>query len=219
MNNDIKDLTSSARRRAAIKKKPAIGLKTHKQVWVFVEQRRGQVHPVSWEVMGVGREFADKLQADLAAVVIGQEGDVTSNTALDSFCYGANLAYVVADNMLSVYRTESYNSALTDLVNVYKPEILLLGATRLGRALAGSLATTLLTALPTDCTYLDVDVDGSLATTHPSFGGSMLCTIYNLKCRPQIATVRPHAMPIPKPLERGAARIIIHPLDRVEPIL
>ena len=80
---------------------------------------------------------------------------------------------------------------LTEVVNAYKPEILLLGATTLGRDLAGSVATTLLTGLTADCTELDVDADGSLAATRPTFGGSLLCTIYTLNYRPQMATVRP----------------------------
>ncbi len=191
-------------------------LKAYKQVWVFVEQERGQVHPVSWELMGAGRKLADKLKADLAAVVIGPEGDVTSNAALDSLCYGADLTYLVANNVLSGYRNESYTKVLTELVNIYKPEILLFGATTLGRDLAGSVATTLLTGLTAECTDLDVDADGSLATTRPTFGGSLLCAIYNLKCRPQMATVRPRVMPMPEPVARSAARIIIHPLDLVE---
>ena len=84
---------------------------------------------------------------------------------------------------------------MTELVNTYKPEILLLGATTLGRDLAGSVATTLLTGLTADCTELAVDSDGSLAATRPTFGGSLLCTIYTLNYRPQMATVRPRVMP------------------------
>ena len=84
---------------------------------------------------------------------------------------------------------------MTDLVNAHKPEILLLGATTLGRDLAGSVATTLLTGLTADCTELDVDDDRSLAATRPTFGGSLLCTIYTLNYRPQMATMRPRVMP------------------------
>ena len=80
---------------------------------------------------------------------------------------------------------------MTELVNTYKPEILLLGATTLGRDLAGSVATTLLTGLTADCTELAIDDDGSLAATRPTFGGSLLCTIHTLNYRPQMATVRP----------------------------
>ena len=175
--------------RAATKKELPEHFKGYKHVWVFIEQERGQVHPVSWELLGAGRQLADKLKVDLAAVVIGPEGEATRQAAAEAFCYGADLAYVVADNLLNDYRNESYTKALTDVVNTYKPEILLLGATTLGRDLAGSVATTLLTGLTADCTALDVDTDGSLAATRPTFGGSLMCTIYTLNYRPQMATV------------------------------
>ena len=193
--------------RAATKKELPEHFKGYKHVWVFIEQERGQVHPVSWELLGAGRQLADKLKVDLAAVVIGPEGETTRQAAAEAFCYGADLAYIVADNLLTDYRNESYTKALTDVVNTYKPEILLLGATTLGRDLAGSVATTLLTGLTADCTALDVDTDGSLAATRPTFGGSLLCTIYTLNYRPQMATVRPRVMPMP---ERVAARARPH---------
>ncbi|UPJ47978.1 electron transfer flavoprotein subunit alpha/FixB family protein [Bradyrhizobium sp. 200] len=216
MSSVIKGPTPAAGGRAAAKKELPEHFKAYKHIWVFIELERGQVHPVSWELLGTGRKLADKLKVDLAAVVIGPEGEATRSAALESFCYGADLVYLVADNVLSEYRNESYTKALTDLVNTYKPEILLLGATTLGRDLAGSVATTLLTGLTADCTGLDVDADGSLAATRPTFGGTLLCTIYTLNYRPQMATVRPRVMPMPERVARDAARIIIHPLALVE---
>lgn len=207
---------ASAAGRAATKKELPEHFKAYKHVWVFIEQERGQVHPVSWELMGAGRKLADKLKVELAAVVIGPSGEATRQVAAEAFCYGADLAYLIADDVLTDYRNESYTKALTDLVNTYKPEILLLGATTLGRDLAGAVATTLLTGLTADCTELDVDADGSLAATRPTFGGSLLCTIYTLNYRPQMATVRPRVMPMPERVERPASRIIEHPLGLVE---
>lgn len=202
--------------RASTKKELPEHFKGYKHVWVFIEQERGQVHPVSWELMGAGRVLADKLKVDLAAVVIGPEGEATQHAAAEAFQYGADLAYVVGDNLLTDYRNESYTKALTDVVNTYKPEILLLGATTLGRDLAGSVATTLLTGLTADCTALDVDTDGSLAATRPTFGGSLLCTIYTLNYRPQMATIRPRVMPMPERQQKPIGRIINHPLGLVE---
>jgi electron transfer flavoprotein alpha subunit len=202
--------------RAAAKKELPEHFKNHKHVWVFVEQERGEVHPVSWELMGAGRKLADKLGVELAAVVIGQANAATQRAAAEAQCYGADLTYVVADDILTDYRNEPYTKAMTDLVNTYKPEILLLGATTLGRDLAGAVATTLLTGLTADCTELDVDADGSLAATRPTFGGSLLCTIYTLNYRPQMATVRPRVMPMPERVERTAQRIIEHPLNMAE---
>src|SRR3974390_988718 len=108
--------------RAATKKELPEHFKAYKHVWVFIEQERGQVHPVSWELMGAGRKLADKLKVDLAAVLIGPEGEATRNAALEAFCYGADLVYLVADDVLTDYRNESYTKALTDMVHTYKPE-------------------------------------------------------------------------------------------------
>src|SRR5271166_5528631 len=194
--------------RAATKKELPEHFKAYKHVWVFIEQERGQVHPVSWELLGAGRKLADKLGVELAAVVLGPSAAATAGLAAEAFCYGADLAYVVADDVLADYRNESYTKAMTDLVNTYKPEILLLGATTLGRDLAGSVATTLLTGLTADCTELAVDSDGSLAATRPTFGGSLLCTIYTLNYRPQMATVRPRVMPMPERQEGKTGPVI-----------
>jgi len=202
--------------RAAAKKELPEHFKAYKHVWVFVEQERGIVHPVSWELMGAGRKLADKLGVELAAVVLGPKNAATERAAAEAHCYGADLAYVVADDILTDYRNEPYTKALTDLVNTYKPEILLLGATTLGRDLAGAVATTLLTGLTADSTELDVDADGSLAATRPTFGGSLLCTIFTLNYRPQMATVRPRVMPMPDRVEHSSHRIIEHPLSMAE---
>ncbi|WP_108681239.1 electron transfer flavoprotein subunit alpha/FixB family protein [Methyloceanibacter sp. wino2] len=202
--------------RAASKKELPDHFKPYKHVWVFVEQERGQVHPVSWELLGEGRKLADKLDVDLAAVVLGPEGAETQHVVAEAFNYGADLAYLVADPLLRDYRNEPYTKAMTDLVNTYQPEILLLGATTLGRDLAGSVATTLKTGLTADSTELDVDDDKSLAATRPTFGGSLLCTIYTLNYRPQMATVRPRVMPMPERVERPVGKVITHPLGLVE---
>jgi len=202
--------------RAAMKKELPERFKAYKHVWVMVELERGQVHPVSWELMGEGRKLADKLGADLAAVVGGGPGAGTREAAAESFVYGADLVYLVENPILADYRNETFTKTLTELVNVYKPEILLLGATNLGRDLAGSVATTLLTGLTADCTELAVDADKSLAATRPTFGGSLLCTIYTLNFRPQMATVRPRVMPMPERQEGRVGRLIEHAIDITE---
>jgi electron transfer flavoprotein alpha subunit len=216
MSQPTKSTNQASAARGAAKKELPDHFKAYKHVWVFIEQERGQVHPVSWELMGAGHRLARKLGAELAAIVLGPHDEATRRVVADAFCYGADLAYVVADNVLADYRNESYTKALTDLVNTYKPEILLLGATTLGRDLAGAVATTLLTGLTADCTELDVDTDGSLAATRPTFGGSLLCTIYTLNYRPQMATVRPRVMPMPERVERSPGRVIEQPLGMVE---
>jgi electron transfer flavoprotein alpha subunit len=105
---------------------------------------------------------------------------------------------------------------MTDLVNLYKPEIVLLGATTMGRDLAGSVATTLLTGLTADTTELAIDDERSLAATRPTFGGSLLCTIHTLNYRPQMATVRPRVMPMPQAQPGRIGRLVEHPLQLIE---
>ncbi|QGM47745.1 electron transfer flavoprotein subunit alpha/FixB family protein [Methylocystis heyeri] len=197
-----------AQSRANQKKELPEHFRDYKHVWVFIEQERGEVHPVSWELLGAGRKLADKLGVDLAGVVLGAPGEGTRKAVKEAFHYGADVAYLVEDPILTDYRNEPYSKALTQLVNTHKPEILLLGATTLGRDLAGSVATTLLTGLTADCTELAVDADGSLAATRPTFGGSLLCTIYTLNYRPQMATVRPRQMPMPARDEAKEGRIV-----------
>lgn len=216
MAEPTKPATPAPAGRANAKKELPEHLKCYKHVWVFIELERGQVHPVSWELLGAGRILADKLKVELAAVVLGPRGPETQHAAQEAFCYGADLAYLVSDDVLTDYRNEPYTKAMTDLVNTYKPEILLLGATTLGRDLAGAVATTLLTGLTADSTELDVDAEGSLAATRPTFGGSLLCTIYTLNYRPQMATVRPRVMPMPERVEKPVGTIIEHPLNMVE---
>ncbi|WGS19180.1 MULTISPECIES: hypothetical protein [unclassified Bradyrhizobium] len=108
-------------------------------------------------VVGHGRKIADKLQADLEAVVTGQEGDVTSNIALDVFCYEADLADLVANYVLAGMPNEFCVKTLTELINIYKPRIVLLGATGLGRDVGASVAATRPTVLIADCTDFDVN--------------------------------------------------------------
>ncbi len=202
--------------RAAAKKELPEHFRDYKHVWVFVELERGEVHPVSWELLGEGRKLADKLGVELASVVLGGDGEATKEAAAESFRYGADLAYLVEHPALTDYRNESFAKAMTQLVNAHKPEILLLGATNLGRDLAGSVATTLLTGLTADCTELAVDADGSLAATRPTFGGSLLCTIYTLNYRPQMATIRPRVMAMPPHDPTRTGRIVPFAADLSE---
>ncbi|RWX04729.1 electron transfer flavoprotein subunit alpha/FixB family protein [Rhizobium leguminosarum] len=202
--------------RASAKKDLPRHFRDNRHVWVFIELERGQVHPVSIELLGEGRKLADKLRVQLAGVVIGTEGLGSRSAIAEAFAYGADLAYLVESPLLSDYRNEPFTKALSDLVILHKPEILLLGATSLGRDLAGSVATTLETGLTADCTELDVDADGSLAATRPTFGGSLLCTIYTLNCRPQMATVRPRVMATPTRVTNRSGPIFRHDLMMIE---
>jgi electron transfer flavoprotein alpha subunit len=138
-------------------------------------------------------------------------------TCQGAFRYGADLCYLIEDPILGNYRNEPYTKGVTDLVNKYQPEIVLLGATTLGRDLAGSVATTLATGLTADCTELNIDLENrSLAATRPTFGGSLLCTIQTLNYRPQMATVRPRVMHLPERNDSRSGRLVEEALGLVE---
>jgi electron transfer flavoprotein alpha subunit len=189
----------------------------YKNVWVFVEHERGVLHPVSLELLGKGRALADTLGVELAGVVIGPENETTRSFCARAFHHGADLCYLIADDVLTHYRNQPYTHALTDLVNTFQPEVLLLGATTQGRDLAGSVATTLLTGLTADCTGLEIDLeDRSLLSSRPTFGGSLMCTIVNLNTRPQMATARPRVFPVPEPDLSRQGRVIEHTLAMCE---
>jgi electron transfer flavoprotein alpha subunit len=202
--------------RAAMKKELPEHLKAYRHVWVFIEYERGQIHPVSLELLGEGRKLADKLKVELAGVLMGAVHDDLLRAAAECFEFSADVVYLVTDPVLADYRNEPFTRAMTDLVNVHKPEILLLGATTLGRDFAGSVATTLLTGLTADTTELAIDDERSLAATRPTFGGSLLCTIHTLNFRPQMATVRPRVMATPARKPGRPGRLVEHPLHLVE---
>jgi electron transfer flavoprotein alpha subunit len=188
------NVAASARRREA-----GTDLGAWRGVWVNVELERGRVHPVSWELLGEGRKLADHLGVPLSGVVLGPDDPATDAAAADAIRHGADFVHVVRHPVLAHYRTDPYTKALTGLVQSRRPEILLLGATTLGRDLAGAVATTLGTGLTADCTELRIDDETrSLAATRPTFGGTLLCTIHTLEYRPQMATVRPRVMAMPK---------------------
>ncbi len=188
-------------------------LQAYKGVWVVIEQARGQVHPVSLELLGEGRKLADSLGTELSGVVLCAPGTDGPALCREAFEHGADLCYLMQSEVLKAYRNVPFTQGLSELVNVYQPEILLLGATTQGRDLAGSVATALATGLTADCTGLAIDLENrSLLSTRPTFGGSLLCTIVTLSCRPQMATVRPRVMAMPARTPGRSGRVVAHPL-------
>jgi electron transfer flavoprotein alpha subunit len=166
-----------------------------KGVWVFVEQNNGKAHPVSWELLGVGKTLANDLGVELAAFILG---DDVKPLVDEAFGHGADKVYLMDDPLLHHYRTPTYLDGSISLINKYKPEIVLMGATGLGRDLAGAVATALKTGLTADCTGLTIDKKMRLLEqTRPAFGGNIMATILTETARPQMASVRPHVMPKP----------------------
>ena len=180
-------------------------IKQYHGVWVFVEQTEGQPAVVSWELLGVGGDLAKARGVDLCSLVIGEN---VENLCQDSFAYGATTSYLVDDPIFRYYRTEPYYKAICHLIEKYKPEIVLFGATGLGRDLAGAVATQLATGLTADCTGLSIDDRGFLLQTRPAFGGNIMATILTERTRPQMATVRPHVMPMPTRIDSRVGNIV-----------
>ncbi|WP_129127557.1 FAD-binding protein [Geomonas oryzae] len=166
----------------------------YRGVWVFIEQTEGEAARVSWELLGKGKELAAKLGAQLSAVVLG---DKVEHLCHEAFSYGADQAYLMDQTVFANYRTYPYLDALCHLIDKFKPEIVLMGATGMGRDLAGAVATRVKTGLTADCTGLDIDQKRNLMQTRPAFGGNIMATIMCDRFRPQMATVRSHVMPMP----------------------
>jgi electron transfer flavoprotein alpha subunit len=180
-------------------------LAAYRGVWVFIEQTEGEPARVSWELLGKGRELADAIGTNLVAVVLGENVEPLCHEA---FAYGADQAILVDAPVFRHYRTEAYLRALCHLIDSRKPEIILMGATGLGRDLAGAVATVVGTGLTADCTGLAVDDKRNLMQTRPAFGGNIMATIMCDKFRPQMSTVRPHVMPLPERREGATGEIV-----------
>lgn len=183
----------------------AAKLSAYRGVWVFIEQTEGEPARVSWELLGKGRELADAIGVELIAIVLGENVEALCHEA---FAYGADKAYLVDAPVFKHYRTKAYLMALCHLIDGRKPEIILMGATGLGRDLAGAVATVVGTGLTADCTGLAVDDKRNLMQTRPAFGGNIMATIMCDKYRPQMATVRPHVMTLPERKEGASGEII-----------
>ncbi len=181
---------------AIILKKPgAAGKKTEKSytdVWVFCEQKKGVIQSVSWELLGKGRELADKLGVNLCGVLLGHN---IKEKAKEVFERGADRVYLVDSPRLANYQSEPYTKALVRLIEKYRPEIVLCGATTMGRSLISRVAVKVYGGLTADCTGLDIDPkERLLLQTRPAFGGNIMATIKTPVHRPQMATVRHKVM-------------------------
>ncbi len=153
------------------------------------------------ELLGEGRKLADKRRAKLAAVLIGHG---ITGKAQDLIAHGADIVYLADDPALKDFNDDSYSAVLTTLATLHKPEIILAGATAIGRSFIPKVAARLYTGLTADCTMLDIDPEtGNLHQTRPAFGGNIMATIVTPNHRPQMATVRHKVM---KPAPRNDAR-------------
>jgi electron transfer flavoprotein alpha subunit len=193
-----------------------VDLSAYKNVWVYAEQREGKLMNVALELIGEGYRLAKEISSDtlVCAVLIGDQID---HLVDECYAYGAEKVILIQDSLLKHYTTDAYTKVLVDAVKEKKPEIVLYGATHIGRDLAPRVAARLNTGLTADCTRLDVkvssyikyakenttldtstldpnDEDTGIKQTRPAFGGNLMATIICPKTRPQMSTVRPGVM-------------------------
>lgn len=190
-----------------------------RRFWVFIEQNKGVMHPVAAELLGVARCLVDEISDELAesgeeavveGILVGCEVDAIAQEAIE---YGAERIYTIDDPGFEHYLNRPYTEALTYLVNKYQPEVFLIGATTLGRDLAGAVATSIKTGLTADCTKLEMGpirkAEGKfLLATRPAFGGNVIATIVCKDYKPQMATVRPRVFETPSRNKKAAGEVI-----------
>lgn len=166
-------------------------MENYKGIQVFAEQREGVVQNVAFELLGKARELADSIQEKVTAVLLGHN---VGNLTNELIAAGADRVLVVDHELLKDYLTEPYAQAVTHIINEFKPEIFLLGATTIGRDLGPRLSARLHTGLTADCTSLEMSEERELMMTRPAFGGNLMATIMCTEHRPQMSTVRPGVM-------------------------
>lgn len=190
------------------------GYEEYRGVAVFIEAADGHASAVSWELVGKARELAAKLDTKVIGLLLGLDLD---NVSTEAIAYGCDTVHVMDDPMLGAYLSGTYGRGLADLCGKVKPEILLVGATPLGRDLAGVVATHIQTGLTADCTGLDVDEEKRLLLmTRPTFGGNIMATIFCEHYRPQMSTVRPKVFKVPDKDAGRRGEILRYPFEPPE---
>lgn len=182
----------------------------YKGIWVFAEQREGKLQEVALELIGKARELANINNDTLTALLLGKDIEHLADELIQ---YGADKIVIAENNKLENYQTNSFTDAMEQLVEKYRPSILLFGATSIGRDLAPRLATRLRTGLSADCIDLEIDNDGILVQTKPSFGGNIMVEIMCPNRRPQMSTVRPKVLGTPEKDVAREGQIIIEKVE------
>ena len=192
-----------------------MSLEEYKGVYVFAQQVDGEVSGIAYELLGKAKDLAKDLNAEVTAVLLGYGVKGLADSLAE---YGADKVIVVDDKELEVYRTEPYAHALASVINEYKPEIMLVGATAIGRDLGPRVSARVATGLTADCTVLEIGdftdnmtketIPNQLLMTRPAFGGNTIATIACPYNRPQMATVRAGVMQKIDPIKGAKAEVI-----------
>jgi electron transfer flavoprotein alpha subunit len=184
-------------------------MKKYKEVWTIAEASGGQINDVSYELLNRGRKLADKLSSELISVLI--TNNINNKTAEELILRGADKVYLVNAPELESFIVENHSNIIIDLIEKYKPEIIIAAATRAGRSMMPYIATRIKTGLTADCTELDIEEEtGNLLQTRPAIGGNIMATIKTPNHRPQMATVRPKSSK-PAPIDesrKGKEKIV-----------
>jgi len=171
-------------------------LSVYEGLMVFGEITDNKLASVALELISKARELADQIKTKVTAIIPGEN---IAPLAKEAIAYGADKVILIDEPVMKEYRNDSYTKVLTDVINDQKPEIVLIGATSIGRALAARIAVRITTGLTADCTELTLDMEKRiLLQTRPAFGGNIMATIQCPNHRPQMATVRPKVMKIGK---------------------
>ena len=196
-----------------------MNLAEYKGVYVFAQQVDNEISGIAYELLGKGKELAAKLNEEVTAVLIGHDVKGLADKLAE---YGADKVIVVDDPELKEYRTEPYAHALASVINEFKPDIVLVGATAIGRDLGPTVSARVATGLTADCTVLEIgdfplvaipgkedqQKHNQLLMTRPAFGGNTIATIACPDNRPQMATVRPGVMQKIEPIVGAKANVI-----------
>ncbi len=196
-----------------------MNLAEYKGVYVFAQQVDNEISGIAYELLGKGKELAAKLNEEVTAVLIGHDVKGLADKLAE---YGADKVIVVDDPELKEYRTEPYAHALSSVINEFKPDIVLVGATAIGRDLGPTVSARVATGLTADCTVLEIgdfplvaipgkedqQKHNQLLMTRPAFGGNTIATIACPDNRPQMATVRPGVMQKIEPIVGAKANVI-----------
>lgn len=188
-------------------------IESWKGIWVFCEFINGSLAPVATELLGAGRKLADSRGVQLSAILLGH---MTGDSDRKLIGHGADIVYKVDNPAVEMFTDDIYEKILSDLIRKHKPEVVLAGATAIGRSFIPGVATTVNAGLTADCTALEIrEEDGMLLQTRPAFGGNIMATIVCPHTRPQMSTVRPKVMKeLPFDAERSGEIIEVMPTAR-----
>ena len=183
-----------------------------KDFLIFVEQERGDIHPVAFELIGEARKMASKVNFKVKCVIAGGAGTIeNAHKLLD---YGVDQVFAYEDESLEGFRADCYTDVVAECIAAQKPSSVLIGATALGRSLAPRLATRFHTGLTADCTILDIKSNTDMVQIRPAFGGNIMAHILTPNNRPQMATVRYKVMNAPERTEETHGEIISCAIDK-----